>query len=389
MWEEVGSAIPVHSKLATSDPSDERLGPMLWDLARRYAGASYPQQLERMFDPHQATDPVTATSLILVKGATNGTPRQADTKRTSWFGSGGTRGGTLLAKKLTEFLLNLSVTETSAKRLMQIQHLGRGLYLAAVLAVLLGPIASRQKSEIHGVDEIGPLLVWGDTPPGPRDHPFVRASARSFQLLIDRNRAALAGALAEALDSQSLPKKLPPRQRRRVALQAQFIDGGYTVSQADKMIERLSSDAKVTIDGADPADRKWCSRVVESAYPAAFLTRGLRSMGRKVGFIGPDRGAGSPRFLAETPLLGTLVASVCRQQTMDFEDFVDRVRTNFGLIFGPGTQDDLAHRLGLWKGSAIGRRLLRDNQDALRQRLVRAGLAREYSDGHTEVSYEK
>src|SRR5262249_627174 len=102
---------------------------------------------------------------------------------------------------------------------------------------------------------------------------------------------------------------------------------------------------------------------------------------------GPDRGAGSPRFLCETPLLGTLVAGLCASRSVDFEEFVDLARERLGLVFGPGTREGLAEQLNFSEGAGIGRQLLRDNQDVLRQRLIRAGLAREYSDGYTEVVY--
>jgi hypothetical protein len=70
---------------------------------------------------------------------------------------------------------------------------------------------------------------------------------------------------------------------------------------------------------------------------------------------------------------------------MGFVEFVDRIRMTFGLVFGPGSDYQLPERLGLWEGTGAAHRHLEVNQDMLRKRLVRAGLAREYSDGHTEL----
>ena len=108
-------------------------------------------------------------------------------------------------------------------------------------------------------------------------------------------------------------------------------------------------------------------------------------MGRKIGFVGPDRGTGSPRFLCETPLLGTLVAGLCREASLEFKEFVDLARERLGLVFGLGTATGLPGTLELADNPGVARRLLVENEDALRLRLVQAGLAREYSDGHTEV----
>jgi hypothetical protein len=60
------------------------------------------------------------------------------------------------------------------------------------------------------------------------------------------------------------------------------------------------------------------------------------------------------------------------------------VRDRLGLVLGPGTLSEVPS-LDLWESAGIAGRQLRDNQEMLRVRLVRAGLATEYSDGHTEV----
>jgi hypothetical protein len=103
-----------------------------------------------------------------------------------------------------------------------------------------------------------------------------------------------------------------------------------------------------------------------------------------VGLVAPDRGAGAPRFVIETPLLGTLVAAICGSSTVPFEGFIDTARDRLGLILGPGSLTEIP-ALNLWESAGIARQQLRDNQEMLRLRLVRAGLATEYSDGHTEV----
>lgn len=384
MWEDFGSPVPVHAHLASRDASDNRLGPLLWEIVRRYAGDDYARKLEVLFRPADARDPVTACALILVNGAQERGTRHVGVSDLAWFSARGTAGGKLLAREISGFIVQLTDYRPAAQRLAQIQNLGRGLYLSAFIALLLGPLAGRIRNKPGSVDEIGRILVWAGMPPGPPTHPMVMAAARSFQMLVARNRAALSATLMDALEAQPLPRNLPPLQRRRLALRNQLLAGGIKAHRVDDAIEQLADDAGVRVDGRRRGDPELCSKVVESVYPASFLTKGLRTKGRKVGFIGPDRG-GIPRFVCETPLLGTLVSGLVPREGVDFPTFVDVVRERLGIVFGLGTCDDLAEDLGLWEGIGVGRRLLRDNEEALRQRLVRAGLAREYSDGNTEV----
>lgn len=388
MWEEIGSLVPVHAALATFDPSDDGLGRVVWDLVRRHSPPDFNRSLRCLFAPQQAQDPVTACALILARDSETPSVSARSESDSGWYGPNGTFAGKLLGKRLTEVVGILSRPLDDARRLFQIQHLARGLYFVALWALLLGPLAASKRDKVATVDEIAAVVVWADTPPGPSDHPMVMASARTFQTLVERNSASLTSVLSDSLRTQKIPSRLPRGQRRAAAIRAQLLAGGLSASRISGAMERLCRDAEVTMEGDSPADPSWCGQVISSVYSPAILTRGFRSMGRKIGFIGPDRGYGAPRFLCETPLLGTLVAALCPPSGIDFETFVDRAREQLGLVFGPGTDDKGVERLALWEGAGIGRRLLVHNADALRGRLVRAGLAREYSDGHTEVFYD-
>ncbi len=388
MWTNFGSPVPVVSLLANSDPSDDGYGPLVWELVRRHATEDYLHRLQQMLQPASATDPVTLCATILTDGAQAGSKRGGFADETSWFGTEGSVAGKLLAKNLTQFVEQLTQPREDARRLAGIQHLTRGLYFVTVIALLLGPLAAKRTQPTDTVDQIGMMVMFADTPPGPARDPMVTASLRSFQLLLASNRIALAEKLAATLANHTLPSRLPPRQRRREALRVQLASReSATPSKIEEILQRLDEDTDGMLAGDNPGDVGWCTQLIDSAYSPALVTSAVRSMARKVGLVGPDRGGGSPRFLCETPLLGTLVAGLGASQSRDFEEFVDLARERLGIVFGPGTREDLAEQLNLWEGAGIGRQLLRDNQDALRQRLIRAGLAREYSDGYTEVVY--
>jgi hypothetical protein len=287
---------------------------------------------------------------------------------------------------LSAFVVQLTQPKDNAQRLIQIQQLARGVYLSAIIALLLGPIAASNNDAISTVDQVGIMVAWADTPPGPPDHPMVAAAARSFQMCVERHLGTLSEGLSRSLASQTLPSQLPSNQRRAAALRLQLgTIQPIAPDVANQIITTLCSDAQVPLDGDNPGDAEWARKVIESVYRTEVVTKGFRSMGVKVGFIGPDKGAGSPRFLCETPLLGTIVAGICPPNGIDFEGFVDLARERLGIVFGPGTRDDIVERVGVWDSIGIGRKQLVQNQEALRHRMIRAGLAREYSDGHTEV----
>src|SRR5712691_6256469 len=109
-------------------------------------------------------------------------------------------------------------------------------------------------------------------------------------------------------------------------------------------------------------------------------------MGKKIGIAGPDRGAGAPRFTLETPMLGLLVESTLTiGERLSYEDWIDRVYERFGLILTSGRDSRARDLLKKLESPGAIHQALESNREALRRRLVRAGLAAEYSDAETEV----
>jgi len=119
--------------------------------------------------------------------------------------------------------------------------------------------------------------------------------------------------------------------------------------------------------------------------PKSEYARRVRSLGQNIGFAGPDRG-GKPRLFLDTPLLGVLVQGIVPGKSMEFEEFVTELANRFGIVVGLGSDDSISDEISEWGlEGAHTYELLSRNQDLLRERLVRAGLARSYSDSHTEV----
>lgn len=382
MWADVGSPFPVHSRLATSDPSDDGLGAAVWAIFSTFATDEERSRLSSLISPALPNDVVTALAKVVVADSADG-GSAVPTFEHAWFGPNGTHAGNAVGARLSAALCGVLAPTSDARRLQQIVELSRAAYLIAFLGALYGPVAAADDQANSAISELGMLVVWADVPPGNTSHPFVLAAAQSFRAAVQRHQAALRHVAHTALDASDTASQLPADMRLQAKVRAALARAGVPQSRIDAEARAILVDIGELAGGA--GSRQAADALVAAAYPEAFLVRGFRSMGRKVGIVGPDRGAGTPRFMCESVLLGTIVHMLCPPSGMDLETLVDAAREKLGLVFGSGTATRLETRLGLWESAATGRRLLRDNQDALRRRLLRAGLARQYSDGHTEV----
>ena len=384
LWEKFGSPVPVHALLASADASDDGYGVLIWELTRRHVDeAELFEQLRGLLEPAEPDDPVSAVAQVLVSQASVSRKRERPVPDSAWFAANGSRRGGFLAERLAEIVRALSRNDERLHRLIQIQHLARGVYFGAFLSLLLGPLAAAQQGEASSAVDIAPIVAWGGTPPGPPEHPMVDASSRSFQMVVEANRQALLHLLQAKLSNVQIASTTPETQRRRSALRQALIDGSANDAQADREIEQFERDG-LDLSRGDYTGLPWLRNLLDLGYSTAALTKAFRTTGRKLGLVAPDRSAGKPRFVLETPLLGTLVVAICEDKTLPFENFVDAARDKLGLVLGPGTLTEVPS-LQLWESPGIARQQLRDNQELLRVRLVHAGLATEYSDGHTEV----
>lgn len=386
IWKAVGSPVPFHAAMATNDPSDDNFGPALAALVEARL-PEFKSDVEALFVPDSPTEPATSCAFVLVEDFTPDKVRTSAEVARGWFRSERSDTAAVLADSVSDFIIRLTHTPADTTRLETLQHLSRGLYFSTIMCILLAPMLELQpeSDEPASLYELAPILVWGGMPPGDKDHPFVRVSAQAFQKAIERHRRGLATQLSKALETQDIPSTTPDRQLGRTQLLQLLASADTSQSKAQKTLDELENLPGIDLSG-DVTDLDWCRRLIEVTHSEDHVASGIRSMGRKVGFIAPDRGFGSPRFVLETPLLATLVSGIAGEDGMDFEHFVDALRTRWGLVVGPGTDDRLSEEFDLWQGAGVARTQMKQNQEELRRRMVRAGLAHEYSDGHTEVA---
>ena len=124
----------------------------------------------------------------------------------------------------------------------------------------------------------------------------------------------------------------------------------------------------------------------------------LIELGRRAGFLIPwsNQGRGGrlrKRYTATAEFLETLVAAtVDPEKPLEFPEFLDQIRENFGVIVGRPVDDRVIRCTNLsgkefWPPIvSISEQDLRANVRAFRDRVVESGYGKAYADGLTMVT---
>jgi len=125
----------------------------------------------------------------------------------------------------------------------------------------------------------------------------------------------------------------------------------------------------------------------------------LVELGRRAGFLSPWANSGrggklQKRYTATAEFLETLVAAtVDPDEPLEFPEFLDRLRDDFGMLLGRPEDDPIIRRNNLTPEqfgppTSINEEDLRRNVTALRHLLIETGYGKSYADGRTIVTTE-
>jgi hypothetical protein len=282
-----------------------------------------------------------------------------------------------------EFIGNLLENGSSGERISSIRRLAWGCYFIAIMQLVTGP--SVRLAGHRG--ELPLVMAFGDLPPGSPSDASAELASKSFVAWANASYRATAGIMARQFEKVTVVghQSAPRLQQLRDAL-IWDSSGDRRTPQilACGRLDKLSS-----IPGAMTTTIDWCHAIMEHddlAFGAAEWRRRLRVLCNKIGFAAPDRGA-TTKLVFDTPLLEVIVSGIAGSTTMTFQEFVDALAYRFGLVVGPGSDGELADRLKRSIGDpGDTEHTLRMNEDQLRRRLLRVGLARAHSDSHTTVA---
>ena len=120
-------------------------------------------------------------------------------------------------------------------------------------------------------------------------------------------------------------------------------------------------------------------------------------LGRRAGFLSPWANSGrggklQKRYTATAEFLEILVAAtVDRDHPLEFPEFLDRIKDNFGILVGRPQDVQIIRRNNLWPSqfgppTSVNEEDLRSNVTELRDLLVEIGYGKSYADGRTIVT---
>lgn len=362
-----GALFPAVGGLLAPTGSDDGLGKRFRELMDRH-DTNWRDRLVALFGPPEAADPITGFAFRLLGNSPGDRAESTEPRRHKLKG---------LDRACAKFVDNIIASAADARRVPAIRRLAVAVYFAALIRLVAGPVEADKKSL---------PLVWafGGLPPGLPGDPLIRATSKSFTQWIGQSWDSHARQLYDRLKAIPLPQRTPKTDRLRRRVHAAISD---QLSGQQKKITAAAELMDALVQGQE-LSRDWCREALQSdaiGFTKAELARRVRSLGVNVGFAAPNRGL-LPRVVLDTPLLDVLVKGIAGRSPMPYTTFVTRLREHFGIVVGIGNDDSVIDQMQHFGSEgADAYDLLTRNQELLRERLLRAGLARTYSDSHTEV----
>ncbi len=165
--------------------------------------------------------------------------------------------------------------------------------------------------------------------------------------------------------------------------------------------ETLLKDFQTYLAGERESVDALARALVDAAFAKAreHPIGSLVELGRRAGFLSPWANSGrggklQKRYTATAEFLEILVAATVEpDDPLEFPEFLDRLRQDFGILLGR-PEDDQMIRCNSLSGeqfgppTSINEEDLRRNVDELRQLLIETGYGKSYADGRTIVTTE-
>lgn len=180
---------------------------------------------------------------------------------------------------------------------------------------------------------------------------------------------------------------------------------GVTEAKISKALETEEVDGTLRADfenlvagGRTPEDAL-SQALVDAAFSKAreHPLGSMVELGRRAGFLTPWANSGrggklQKRYTATAEFLETLVAATIEpDEPLEFPEFLDRLREDFGILVGRSQDDRLIRQNNLHGAqfgppTAVNEEDLRRNVTELRKLVVETGYGKSYADGRTVVT---
>lgn len=373
-----GSPAIVDWRLSSSVGSDDTFAQAVWRTLPSADRGELATELRDLYDATNRSDSLSRLAALLVKAASDpDKPVDVEYPEATEDAATGTPFGVNIAR----LLHRVASFEGDGRRLSRIRQVGTLTFAAVVLGMLYegGRFAHSEKGDADVRDALGILVFTGETPGDPNDR-LVVAAQRSLATAISHCQEGIAVVASRLVNQLLQTAERVPFGMGRVLVDQRLGPGASSKGNGAALAVALD-------DGALEVSGDTAALHVQRLLPASCITRSVRTMGVKVGLVGPARGVGSPRLNVETNLLAALATSIAAPQGTALPDLIEGLHQRLGLVLGP--VDLTASERSTLESAVSGvddlDSLLSEAASRLRQRLVRAGLARRYSDGYTMV----
>jgi len=206
----------------------------------------------------------------------------------------------------------------------------------------------------------------------------LRAAGDVLEALVSlRIRDRVSGKV-EGVGIEEMILTLPERKGVRVRVRQ-----GFDAYRHDDQVSELDAFSEAL----------WQVGTEDMNHPVEFLTE----LGRRAGYLTPWANSGrggklQKRYGVTTEFLETLVAATVEPgEPLDFPEFLDALRTNYGIVVGQRSDDQVVRSNNLagtpfGTPTSVAEEDLRLNVEALRRAILEAGYAKAYADGQTVIT---
>ena len=239
------------------------------------------------------------------------------------------------------------------------------VYLLAFYAgyLLIRQIENHQDQIDNPDSQMLPYFVYGGTPPGEVNSPF---SSLSRSTLIHNTKitySAMRTYISKAIVDENTAYDSDYDTVLNNLLR--FMSGAETKSLSAKICEYASIDD-----------------FLNSCLPESRLFNSVVSLTKKVGFCSGDNA--KARLVLENSAISCLVACFYKDN-ISFDDFIDEVYNSTGLLLGTLSNSERNTAITEQLSKAVRgidiNKILRENKEKVRMRMVELSLCVEYSDG--------
>lgn len=368
------------SELAGADPSDDDYGKTLSSIFTIDQRSSIEDLLKKILNPESSVDIISLTIKKLQDAYSSNKVNDLSNDKSNGASFTKSLYSEYIFDVLVSAMKDMSLVANSSHRIQSIQKLST--FLTGIVAFgLLFDSSNVNLSKKWNADgkeliefsskpsKVLGIVCYTGNPPGNPRSALVRLSQLSLKQAIINAHSGVRSLFIEIIEESN------SKSHKGEDVIENLVLSRLRGEDARNLVKAL------TDSGAKDNPKE----AFNELYPLSSFSSAFKTLSGKVGLAGPIKGTGEARIFFETNFLDSLVYFLSKHGD-SFDDFVDNCFENLGIIVGKPSTFDLydLERLQILAGRiADVEECLDVAHESMRLRLVRSGLAKEFSDGYT------